>query len=89
MGERPLKGYGFAPYIMYMIEKVTGHIFEYDKKHKVLKIVDDFFDLFSRESPYLIFFWISIKRKKVLYTRATKEEKVQGHNAQRRKETKN
>jgi len=46
------------------------------------------FDLFSRESPYLIFFWISIKRKNVLYTRATKEEKVQGHNAQRRKETK-
>ena len=41
MGERPLKGCGFAPYIMYMIEKVTGHTFEYDKKHKVLKIVDD------------------------------------------------
>jgi len=47
-----------------------------------------FFDLISRESPYLIFFWISIKRKNVLYTRAAKEEKVQGHNAQRRKETK-
>ena len=41
MGERPLKGYGFAPYIMYMIEKIIGHTFEYDKKHKVLKIVDD------------------------------------------------
>ena len=41
MGERPLKGYGFAPYIMFMIEKVIGHTFEYDKKHKVLKIVDD------------------------------------------------
>ena len=27
--------------MMYMIEKVIGHIFEYDKKHKVLKIVDD------------------------------------------------
>ena len=26
---------------MYMIEKVIGHIFEYDKKHKVLKIVAD------------------------------------------------
>ena len=41
MGESPLKGYGFAPYIMFMIEKVIGHTFEYDKKHKVLKIVDD------------------------------------------------
>ena len=25
VGERPIKGYGFAPYIMYMIEQVTGH----------------------------------------------------------------
>ena len=41
MGERPIKGCGFAPYIMFMIEKVTRHTFEYDKKHKVLKIVDD------------------------------------------------
>ena len=41
MGERPFKGCGFAPYIMFMIEKVTGHTFEYNKKHKVLKIVDD------------------------------------------------
>ena len=41
MGERPLKGYGFAPYIMYMIEQVTGHTFEYDKIHKALKIVAD------------------------------------------------
>ena len=41
IGERPLKGYGFAPYVMYMTEKVTGHTFEYDKKHKVLKIVAD------------------------------------------------
>ena len=45
MGERPLKGCGFAPYIMFMIEKVTGHTFEYDKKHKVLKIVDDLTDI--------------------------------------------
>ena len=45
MGERPLKGCGFAPYIMYMIEKVTRHTFEYDKKHKVLKIVDDLTDV--------------------------------------------
>ena len=36
-----LKGYGFAPYIMHMIEQVTGHTFEYDKVHKALKIVVD------------------------------------------------
>ena len=41
MGERPLKGCGFAPYIMYMIEQVTGHTFEFDKTHKALKIVAD------------------------------------------------
>ena len=41
VGERPLKGCGFAPYIMYMIEQVTGHTFEYDKIHKALKIVVD------------------------------------------------
>ena len=45
MGERPLKGCGFAPYIMYMIENVIGHTFEYDKKHKVLKIVDDLIEV--------------------------------------------
>ena len=41
VGERPLKGCGFAPYIMYMIEQVTWHTFEYDKIHKALKIVAD------------------------------------------------
>ena len=41
VGERPLKGCGFAPYIMYMIEQVTGHTFKYDKIHKALKIVAD------------------------------------------------
>ena len=41
VGERPLKGCGFAPYIMYMIEQVIGHTFEYDKIYKVLKIVVD------------------------------------------------
>ena len=45
MGERPLKGCGFAPYIMFMIKKVTGHTFEYDKKHKVLKIIDDLIEI--------------------------------------------
>jgi len=37
----PSKGYGFAPYIMHMIEQVTGHTFDYDKIHKALKIVAD------------------------------------------------
>ena len=41
VGERPLKGCGFAPYIMHMIEQVTWHTFEYDKVHKALKIVVD------------------------------------------------
>ena len=41
MGERPHKDSGFAPYIMYMIEQVTGHQFEYDRPHKVLKIIAD------------------------------------------------
>ena len=31
-----LKGCGFAPYIMHMIEQVIGHTFEYDKVHKAL-----------------------------------------------------
>ena len=41
VGERPLKGCGFAPYIMHKIEQVTEHTFEYDKIHKALKIVVD------------------------------------------------
>ena len=41
VGERPLKGCGFAPYLMHMIEQVTGHTFDYDKIHKALKIVVD------------------------------------------------
>ena len=45
MGERPLKDSGFAPYIMYMIEQVTGHQFEYDRPHKVLKIVADLLEV--------------------------------------------
>ena len=45
MGERPRKGSGFAPYIMYMIEQVTGHQFEYDRPHKVLKIVADLLEV--------------------------------------------
>ena len=41
VGERPLKGCGFAPYIMHMIERVIGHTSKYDKVHKALKIVAD------------------------------------------------
>jgi len=41
VGERPLKGCGFAPYLMHMIEQVIGHTFDYDKIHKALKIVAD------------------------------------------------
>ena len=36
---RPIKGYGFGTYIIYMIEQVIGHQFDYDRPHKVLKIV--------------------------------------------------
>ena len=45
MGERPLKDSGFAPYIMYMIERVTRHQFEYDRPHKVLKMVADLLEV--------------------------------------------
>ena len=45
MGERPVKGCGFGPYIMYMIEQVIGHQFEYDRPHKVLKIVADLLEV--------------------------------------------
>jgi hypothetical protein len=38
VGERPLKGCGFAPYVTYMIRHVTGFSFECDKEHKVLHI---------------------------------------------------
>ena len=41
VGERPVKGCGFAPYIMRMIEHVTRHRFDYDCTHKVLKIEVD------------------------------------------------
>lgn len=38
MSESPLKGYGYAPYIMHMIEQVTGHTFSYDHKHKPYRV---------------------------------------------------
>jgi len=41
VGERPVKGCGYAPYITYIIRQVTGYSFEYDKQHKVMKIAAD------------------------------------------------
>jgi hypothetical protein len=45
VGERPLKGYGFAPYIMHIIEQEVGHQFDYDKSHKILKISADLIEI--------------------------------------------
>lgn len=39
VGERPIKGCGFAPYITDMIHHVAGDSFQYDKEHKYGKIV--------------------------------------------------
>jgi hypothetical protein len=36
-----LKSCGYAPYIMHMIERVTGHTFDYDKEHHPLRIKND------------------------------------------------
>jgi hypothetical protein len=38
ISENPLKSCGYAPYIMHMIEKVSGHTFGCDKEHQPLKI---------------------------------------------------
>jgi len=45
VGERPIKGCVFGPYIMHMIEQVIGHQFDYDRPHKVLKIVADLIEV--------------------------------------------
>jgi hypothetical protein len=39
--ENPLKGCGYAPYIMHMIERVTGCTFGHDKDHQPLRIKND------------------------------------------------
>jgi hypothetical protein len=41
ISENPLKSYGYAPYIMHMIERVTGCTFGYDKEHQPLRIKND------------------------------------------------
>jgi hypothetical protein len=41
ISESPLKSCGYAPYIMHMIEKVTGRTFRYDKEHHPLRIKND------------------------------------------------
>jgi hypothetical protein len=38
ISENPLKGGGYAPYIIYMIERVSGHTFGHDKEHNPLRI---------------------------------------------------
>jgi hypothetical protein len=38
ISESPLKSSGYAPYIMHMIERVTGQTFRYDKEHHPLRI---------------------------------------------------
>jgi hypothetical protein len=41
ISESSLKSFGYAPYIMHMIERVTGQTFGYDKKHRPLQIKND------------------------------------------------
>jgi hypothetical protein len=41
ISESPLKSCGYAPYIMHMIERVTGQTFGYDKEHHPLRIKND------------------------------------------------
>jgi hypothetical protein len=39
--KNPLKSYGYAPYIMHMIERVTAHTFGCDREHHPLRIQND------------------------------------------------
>jgi hypothetical protein len=41
ISENPLKSCGYVPYIMHIIERVTGRIFGYDKEHQPLRIKND------------------------------------------------
>jgi hypothetical protein len=41
ISKNPLKGCGYASYIMYMIERVTGRTFGYDKDHLPMRIKND------------------------------------------------
>jgi hypothetical protein len=41
ISESPLKSCGYAPYILHMIERVSGHTFRCDKEHHPLRIKND------------------------------------------------
>jgi hypothetical protein len=41
ISESPLKSYGYAPYIMHMIERVMDRTFRYDKEHQPMRIKND------------------------------------------------
>jgi hypothetical protein len=41
ISENPLKSYGYAPYIMHMIERVMSYTFGHDKEHNPLRIKND------------------------------------------------
>jgi hypothetical protein len=41
ISESPLKSCGYAPYIMHMIERVSGRTFGCDKEHQPLRIKND------------------------------------------------
>jgi hypothetical protein len=41
ISENPLKRCGYAPYLMYMIERVTAQTFFYEKEHHPLQIKND------------------------------------------------
>jgi hypothetical protein len=41
ISENPLKSYGYAPFIMHMLERVSGRTFGYDKKNHHLRIKND------------------------------------------------
>jgi hypothetical protein len=41
ISESPLKSYGYAPYIMHMIERVSDRTFGCDKEHHSLRIKND------------------------------------------------
>jgi hypothetical protein len=41
ISENPLKTYGYTPYLMHMIERVTARTFFYEKEHHPLRIKND------------------------------------------------
>jgi hypothetical protein len=44
ISENPLKSYGYAPYLMHMIERVIAWTFFYEKEHHPLRIKNDLRD---------------------------------------------